>query len=175
MQEEVVVELRNIVRRCKFDFKLSAQQLITFCEVHGFDSQGIDERSVREEYTKDFIACTTPINENVIDTSSSSSSSSLSPLPSQVPMVEEVSNQSPVVDEDEHEDESSSSMEPTMDEAKTVLDDKLFMTVIDHAVPSTAFSIVDLIERDGFDEFLAEIEAELDLRADSKTGTVLLI
>lgn len=159
MRDEVVVELRNIVRRCKFDFKLATQQLITFCELHGYDTKGIDEKSVREEYTKDFIASTTSNNEKIIETATS---------PSQDLSAEE--NLIPTVDKCAQRDEFSSPTEMMTDEAKSVHDDKPFLTEIDHAVPSTAFSIIDLIEREGFDEFLAEIEAELDLRADSKSA-----
>ena len=169
MHEEIVTELRNIVRACKFDFKLAAQQLVAFCALHGYDVQGINEISVREEYTKDFIATTTPVDHGAsmeIPTSSTStlqdpgSDGTLAPYPNQNTELQ-------------HE-QSSLLTEMVVDEAKNGNEDKPFLTEIDRAIPSTAFSIIDLIERDGFDEFLAEIEAELDLRADSKTGRLCL-
>ena len=160
MREEILCELRNVVRLCKFDFKLAAQHLIAYCDQRGYDARGVTEKSVREAFTEDFIAYTSPdVNED----------EKHSPAPEselQNTNEETAPSMTPVMN---NEEESEHILEEAIEETLGDDDEKLVLAEIDQAIPSTALSIIDLIECEGFDEFLAEVEAELDLQADPKT------
>lgn len=146
MREEVIVQLRSLVRQCKFDFKKVALELQSFCQKNQYldEAKIINETLCREYFSKDYAGV--PAQE--IPTV----------LAAEV-AANVVVDKDPIVKRQRPVEPIESSAEDT----KEVLDE------VETALPSTVFSIFDIIESENFDTFMNEIETELDMRADPKS------
>ena len=175
MREEVIVRLRSLARSCQFDFKRVSVELITFCEVNHYseDARLINESICREYFTKDYIRSTVPEDEKIIE--------AVKPPTTNIIIEEEEEEEEEEIErecnlpseygkgrEDDCVDDKEG--ERSLGEEKEILFPPSMKPPLPFLHPSQIISIFDLIERPDFDQFISEIENELELQADPKSN-----
>lgn len=169
MREEVLVRLRQTARTCRFDFKAVAAELGVFCRDNGYPL--LSEEQCRRAFSDDYSGVSDlpappallPVELPVCAATDAQKETIFSPSkgirpPPPPPPSSALSTST--------DDETS-----TIDVEEAVInevDDPMAKTHVPSPDKVGSVSILDLVEHEGFDRMMQEIEEELALRADPK-------